>query len=92
MNCSAKLATANQTRNYMKIKAWLIRHLLRPQWVVSEHNELSLKVWGIVITYYKRANALIYDEATKSRPVHRREFGEFIYAPYGKQNKKDNHE
>jgi len=65
-----------------KIKSWLICHLLRPKWVVTEYNELSLKIWGVTITYYKRSEPLIYDQKLASRPVRRREFGEFIHGDY----------
>jgi hypothetical protein len=61
----------------------MLLKLLRPTWVVTDEGDFGLRIFGVVMTYYKDHAPLFYDKTPQTRPVRKREFGEVIRSELG---------
>ena len=69
-------------RRFMK---WFVANIIRPKWVVfnpedvpDSNPELGLKIFGIIVGFYK-ARELYYTEYCNVRQPEKREFGECLH-------------
>lgn len=66
-----------------KILRWVVRYVIRPQWISfkfdkDSSNELGISIFGVVIGLYK-ADTIYPSTPLEIRKPEKREFGESIY-------------
>lgn len=71
------------------LREFIIDNILRVKFIINEHREFGVRVFGINCYYYKRSSPLLYidnknDDGSrlKWREVTHREFGESLMSPY----------